>query len=119
MSLTEFKKALSKTDEIELTVVGRSSGRETTRPVWFALDGDTLYLLPVTGSESAWFNSLLKNPTVRLRAGDLSVTATARPITDPARVRDVVERFRAKYGADQVEKYYSRFDAAVEVPLTV
>jgi hypothetical protein len=34
-----------------------------------------------------------------------------------ARVRDVVEKFRAKYGADEVAKYYSTFDGAVAVPL--
>jgi HSP20 family molecular chaperone IbpA len=43
--------------------------------------------------------------------------ATATPITDAAKVRDVVEKFRAKYGADQVKQYYSKFDAAVEVAL--
>jgi hypothetical protein len=29
----------------------------------------------------------------------------------------VVEKFREKYGAGDVKKYYSRFDAAVVVPL--
>jgi len=38
-------------------------------------------------------------------------------LTDPARVPDVVEKFRAKYGADEVAKYYQKFDVAVAVPL--
>ena len=38
-------------------------------------------------------------------------------LTDARRVRDVVEKFRAKYGADEVEKYYSKLDVAVEVML--
>jgi hypothetical protein len=33
------------------------------------------------------------------------------------KVRDVVEKFRAKYGAGNVKKYYSKFDVAVEVLL--
>ena len=45
-------------------------------------------------------------------------TAKARPITDPAKVSNIVEKFRAKYGAGNVKKYYSKFDVAVEVPLT-
>jgi deazaflavin-dependent oxidoreductase (nitroreductase family) len=118
MSLKDFKKALSRTDEVELTVAGRASGRETSRPVWFVEDGDTLYLLPVKGSDSAWFKNVLNNPTIRLAAGGTSVTATARPITDPRRVGDVVERFRAKYGANEVKKYYSKLDVAVDVPLS-
>jgi hypothetical protein len=39
-------------------------------------------------------------------------------ITDPAKVGEVVEKFRAKYGAGNVKKYYSKFDVAVQVPLT-
>lgn len=118
MSIKDFKNALSQTDEVELTVTGRASGRETARPVWFVAHGDTLYLVPVKGSDSAWFKNVLKNPTIRLAAGGVSVTATARPITDPRRVRDVVDRFRAKYGADEIKKYYSKLDVAVEVPLS-
>jgi hypothetical protein len=32
-------------------------------------------------------------------------------------VRDVVEKFRDKHGAVQVQTYYSKLDVAVEVPL--
>ena len=37
----------------------------------------------------------------------------AVPITDAAQVSSVVEKFRAKYGAGDVKKYYSKFDVAV------
>jgi hypothetical protein len=117
VSLAEFKNALTQTDEVELTVTGRASGRQTSRPVWFVQDGDTLYLLPVKGSDSAWFKNVLKQSRIRFTAEGVAIDAPARPITDPARVRDVVEKFRAKYGPDEVKKYYSKFDVAVEVPL--
>ena len=116
-ALADFKQALSETDELELTVTDAASGRETTRPVWFAQEGDTLYLLPVKGSDSWWFKRVQKTPSIRLAANDVTISALARPITDPKRVRDVVDKFRAKYGADDVTKYYSKFDVAVEVPL--
>jgi hypothetical protein len=118
MSISDFKKALTETDEVELTVTSRASGRETSRPVWFVQEGDTLYLLPVKGSDSHWFKDVLKTPSIRLTANDVAISAVARPITDPQRVRDVVDKFRAKYGADEVKKYYSKFDVAVEVPLS-
>jgi hypothetical protein len=35
----------------------------------------------------------------------------------PHKVREVVEKFRAKYGTADVQRYYSRFDVAVEVKL--
>ena len=117
-NVADFKKALSETDEVELTVTGRASGRETTRPVWFVQEGDTVYLLPVKGSDSVWFKNVLKTPSIRLAANDVTISPVARPITDPQRVRQVVDKFRDKYGADDVKKYYSKFDAAVEVQLS-
>ena len=39
-----------------------------------------------------------------------------KPVTDKVQVRDIVEKFSNKYGADQVKKYYSKFDVAVDVP---
>ena len=117
MPLTEFKKALKSTNEIEITVTGRASGRKISNPVWFVQEGDKLYLLPVKGSDSDWYKNVLKTPTMRLTTNGHELIAAVRPITDEAKVRDIVEKFEGKYGADQVKKYYSKFDVAVEVPL--
>jgi hypothetical protein len=35
------------------------------------------------------------------------------PIADAEGVQPVVEKFREKYGAGDVKKYYSKFDVAV------
>jgi deazaflavin-dependent oxidoreductase (nitroreductase family) len=113
----DFVSALKETDEIDLTVAGRTSGRKTTRPVWFVQEGNKLYLLPVTGSDSEWYKNVLKNPTVALTVNGVTYTAKASPITDPAKVRTVVEKFRAKYRPGEIKKYYSKLDVAVEVPL--
>jgi hypothetical protein len=51
MAREEFKKALERSREIELTVIGRTSGREISNPVWFVRDGEKLYLVPVKGSD--------------------------------------------------------------------
>ncbi len=37
----------------------------------------------------------------------------AVPIKEPKSVKSVVEKFRGKYGAGDVKKYYSKFDVAV------
>jgi deazaflavin-dependent oxidoreductase (nitroreductase family) len=117
VGVDEFRSALQGTREIELTVVGRRSGRESSRPVWFVQDGATLYLLPVTGSDSNWYRNLVKAPEIGVTAGGAELRTHARPIDDPDQVRDVVERFRSRYGAEQVETYYPKRDVAVEVPL--
>lgn len=113
----DFISALKEADEIDLTVTGRVSGRKSTRPVWFVEEGNKLYLLPVTGSDSEWYKNVHKNPTVTLTVDGLTRTAKARPITDRAKVSEIVDKFRAKYGAGQIKKYYSKLDVAVEVPL--
>jgi hypothetical protein len=49
MSLAQFEKALEKSHEIEITVTGRTSGREISNPLNFVREGDRVYLLPVRG----------------------------------------------------------------------
>jgi deazaflavin-dependent oxidoreductase (nitroreductase family) len=116
MTFIEFKEALKNADEIEITVTGRNSGRSISNPVWFVLEGEKLYLLPVKGSDSDWYKNILKTPSMRLNAGGKEWTAEVTPITDKGNVHGIVEKFRDKYGDDQVKKYYSKFDVAVDVP---
>lgn len=116
-SADEFVKAVDGTDEIELTVTGRVSGREITNPVWFVREDKKLHLLPVRGSDSDWYKNVLKRPTIRLTARRKTRPARAVPITDPAKVAEVVAEFRSKYGAGEVKKYYSKLDVAVDVRL--
>jgi hypothetical protein len=117
MSLSDFTDALKNTDELEITATGRVSVRKISNPVWFVQEGNTLYLLPVKGSDSDWYKNILKTPTMRLSAERKEWSAEATPVTDGAKVREIVDKFKGKYGADQVKKYYSKFDVAVEIPL--
>ena len=116
MAGTAFGKALENTREVEITTTGRKTGRQISLPVWFVLRGGKLYLLPVRGSQSDWYRNLRKTPTIRLAAGQAEHTSSATPVTDPAEVEIVVEAFRGKYGAHDVQAYYPVTDVAVEVP---
>ncbi|MCU1467857.1 MAG: hypothetical protein JWM72_3785 [Actinomycetia bacterium] len=118
MADEELIEALDSNREVELTVTGRTSGREITIPVWFVREGDTLYLLPVYGPDSDWYKNVLKTPTIRLSVGGTQISAHVNPITDPTEVAQIVDKFRAKYGADDVAAYYPKHDVAVEVLLT-
>jgi deazaflavin-dependent oxidoreductase (nitroreductase family) len=108
-----LKDRLSRSREITITVIGRKSGRTISIPVWFVLDDEKLYLLPVQGSDTQWYKNVLKNPMIRIRAGGAEAELKVVPITDARQVSSVVEKFRAKYGTDDVKKYYSKFDVAV------
>jgi len=118
MADNTLAQALDKTNEIDITVIGRKSGREISTPVWFVREDDELYLVPVYASGTNWFKNVRKNPTMRVSARGTDVTAQAHAITDQGEVDRVVDRFRAKYGADNVAKYYPNANVAVEIPLT-
>ena len=112
-----LKDRLSRYREIKISVTGRNSGRTISIPVWFVLDEDKLCLLPVQGSDTQWYKNVLKNPSIRIEAGEAAAEFDALPVTDPALVSAVVEKFRNKYGARDVKKYYSKFDVAVVVKI--
>jgi deazaflavin-dependent oxidoreductase (nitroreductase family) len=117
MADSEFFKALASTREIEITVTGRKSKRSISTLVWFIHEGTRLYLVPVMGSDSSWYKNVVAKPTMQISAKGRRTIAKATPISDPRKVAEVVEKFRAKYGAGEVEKYYSKLDVAVEVTI--
>jgi len=101
-SLTE---RLSRYREITITVTGRTSGRAISIPVWFVFEDGRLYLLPVTGSDTQWYKNVLKNPAIRIEARGAAGKFDAVPITDAKQVTSVVEKFRDKYGTDDLKRY--------------
>ena len=117
MATADFRKALTSTRELEITVKGRRSGQQISLPVWFVHEGDTLYLLPVQGSDSHWYKNILQTASMTISARGTTLTVNAKPITESGKVREVVEKFRAKYGAADVQRYYAKFDVGVEVRL--
>jgi deazaflavin-dependent oxidoreductase (nitroreductase family) len=108
-----LKDRLSRYREINITVTGRKSGRTISIPVWFVLEGDKLYLLPVQGSDTQWYKNVLSDPTIRIDARGAETEVKVVLVTDATQVSSVVEKFRGKYGTSDVKKYYSKFDVAV------
>src|SRR5205807_7741898 len=60
-----LKDHLSRYSDINISVIGRKSGRTIKIPVWFVLDDENLYLLPVQGSDTQWY----KNRSEERRVG--------------------------------------------------
>ena len=117
MKESELKARLSRYRQIKIGVVGRKSGRSISIPVWFVLEGERLYLLPVQGSYTQWYKNVLQNPSIRIDARGAKAEFRAIPLTESKAVKTVIEKFREKYGAKDVKKYYSKFDVAVLVEL--
>lgn len=112
-----LKDRLSHSNEISISVTGRKSGRTISNPVWFVLDDGKLYLLPVKGSDTQWYQNVIKTPKIRVKAGSSEAELNVTALHDAKQVSSVVEKFRAKYGPGDVKKYYSKFDVAVVAPI--
>jgi hypothetical protein len=68
---------------------------------------------PVQGSDTQWYKNLLRHRESGIAARGVEAEFYTAPATDPKAVASIVEQFREKYGAEDVKKYYSRFDVAV------
>jgi hypothetical protein len=108
---------LSRYREIRISVTGRTSGRTISIPVWFVMEDKTLFLLPVQGSDTQWYKNVLRDSQIRISARGKEGKFEVVPITDSKSVKSVVEKFKEKYGPEDVKKYYSKFDVAVRVEL--
>ena len=117
MSKDDLHERLNRVHEITLSVKGRKSGRDIPRPVWFVHEGNTLYLLPVQGSDTNWYKNLLFDPTLKISVNGVEIPVRGKLITDSNRVGYIVMKFKSKYGEGEVKKYYTKFDVAVEVTL--
>jgi deazaflavin-dependent oxidoreductase (nitroreductase family) len=76
-----LKNRLSQVSEITITVTGRKSGRAISIPVWFVVEGNKLYLLPVQGSDTQWYKNVLSNPSIRIQAGGAEAELKGVPVT--------------------------------------
>jgi deazaflavin-dependent oxidoreductase (nitroreductase family) len=109
--------ALKRDKEIELTVTGRKSGKPFPRPVWFALRGKELLLLPVTGTDSQWYKNILRDPQVKIRSSQQTFNGRLRTITGKKQVDEVIELFKGKYGPSEIKKYYPKPNVAATMLL--
>ena len=94
MKKSGLKESLSRYRQIKLSVIGRKSGQTISVPVWFVLEGNTLYLLPVRGSDTQRYRNVLKNPSIRIDARGAEAEFRAVPITEAKAVKSVIEKFR-------------------------
>ena len=115
--MKDLVKVLEGRREINIAVYGRKSGRLIELPVWFVLEKNRLLLLPVYGSRTSWYRNLKANPKIRVKVGDFDEEFTAKLLESESQVKYVVRKFEEKYGKEEIKKWYSGFDAAVEISL--
>src|SRR5437667_11749894 len=113
-----FIRALTKVRQIKISVFGRNSGLTITLPVWFVHENDTLWLLPVSGSKTQWYQNLLKNLTITIKVGQEDRTLNAQVLKTATSVDNVIQSFQRKYKPEMIAKYYpGPLDVAVKLNL--
>jgi hypothetical protein len=58
-----------------------------------------------------------RKSTVKISANGQELSGKAKMITDENKVKEIVEKFRSKYGNSDVQKYYTKFDVCIEFAL--
>jgi deazaflavin-dependent oxidoreductase (nitroreductase family) len=96
--------ALAAEDFCYLTTIGRVTGRPRTIEIWFALEGDTVYMLSGGRDASNWVKNLKRHPEVKVRIRDAVSVGRARLVegTDEGALarRLLLEKYQARYSGD-------------------
>ncbi len=82
---------------LEITTIGRKSGKPRTTPIWFVYDQGYLYIQSGKDGKTHWYRNLQKNPQMQLRIGQLVLTGSAQFVTDTNEIERVHDLFRSKY----------------------
>jgi deazaflavin-dependent oxidoreductase (nitroreductase family) len=75
-------RALADEDFCYLTTPGRVTGRPHTIEIWFALDGEILYMLSGGRDGSDWVKNLQRTPEVTVRIANERFEGHARVVED-------------------------------------
>lgn len=80
-----------------LVTTGRRTGLPRTIEIWFATDGERIYLLAGGRLRAHWVRNLQADPRVRVRLGGRTLAANARIVDDPAHDSGARRLLAAKY----------------------
>ena len=93
-------------DYCYLTTRGRVTGNAHEIEIWYARDGNTLYLLAGGGDLSDWVRNLQAEPRVTVRLCPQEFSARGRVVEDPdedARARALVfDKYQPRYNGELV-----------------
>jgi deazaflavin-dependent oxidoreductase (nitroreductase family) len=84
------------TQTLQLTHLGRKTGKPYEVTIWFMVEGDTVYL-PTASVERQWPRNVTKRPEVTLRIGDQTFKGRAEPIADSSGRDHVMALVGRKY----------------------
>ena len=95
----EIERALKNDLVIDITTIGRKSGKPRRLEIWFHNLNGELYLTGSPGKKRDWLANLIANPefTFHLKQSlRADIPAKATPIFDEPSRRDIIARLHAK-----------------------
>ena len=87
---------VAKKQTVRLTHYGRKSGKAYEVTIWFAVEGDRVYLQTANVNRQ-WVRNVQKTPRVRLSIGGEMFEGEARFLTDHTEVERAQAAMRRKY----------------------
>jgi len=98
---------LNRASLVQLTVVGRKSGKSRKVKIWFATDASKgkIYVTSARGSDAQWVKNLRTNPHVTLEIDNRVFKGTAAWREDDGVQTDIIPLFLQKYFLAKVFKW--------------
>ena len=102
-----------------LTTTGRVSGRSHTIEIWFALNGQTLYMLSGGRDKSDWVKNALHTPAVQVKINNTILSGQARLVNnseeDAVARKLVFEKYVPRSSDDLVDWSRTSLPIAIDI----
>lgn len=106
----EGERLLKESQELDLTTIGRKTGKARTVELWFVYEDGVVWFMTGKGRNGPathWARNLEANPEATLKIGRAVFRVRATKVTDTeARIPLLMEAYRAKYGDATVRQFY-------------
>jgi len=118
MKLEKTKETLSTLRARNLIVKERRTGKTRSFPIWFALEVDTIHILPAFGTGTQWLKDVEVDNRVIISFEDQHIQGIAESHYSREKVAEVKRRLEKKYGERVIARVgYTGFDAAITIAL--
>ena len=110
--------SLNRTSLIELTVLGRKTGKPRTVKIWFVATQDKIYVSSGRGSDSQWIKNLKHTPSVTCQIGSTRLQGTATWREGPQVQEEIFPLFFRKYLLARIFRWIGWYKEAFAFEIT-
>ncbi len=110
--------SLNRQSLIELTVLGRKTGKPRTVKIWFVATPDKIYVSSGRGSDAQWIKNLKHTPTVTCQIDATRLQGTAVWLEGKQVQNDIFPLFFRKYFLARILRWIGWYTAAFAFEIT-